>query len=434
PHATHSPRSILRLSGPDTRAALASVLESIPPAPGAHIVRFRLAGPLGEHTLPARLLLFHAPRSYTGEHGAELILPGIPALADRVLDALCAVAGVRPAQPGEFTARAFLHGRLTAEQAEGVGAVIGARTSEELAGAARLLSGELGAAYRALADDAANILALVEAGIDFTDQDAVVAISADALRARTLALTHAIDALIGPGARSEPDAQPPAVVLVGPPNAGKSTLFNALLGQERAVASEEPGTTRDALVEPLVVDDSPWTPCSVRLIDLPGLDGTLAPRSAADTAARRAAREAIASAAVVVWCDPSGRFDRPPSDIAPGVPVLRLRTKADLPALGPDPGALAVCALDRRNFAALRHAIADAARAAPGPPSGVPARHRVSLINARAAIDDALAAAERPELAASALRTALDHLGQISGAISPDEVLGRIFATFCIGK
>jgi len=426
-----SARAIVRLSGPLTRAALALVLEEPADGRGARAVRVRVTTAFGDRSIAARALLFAAPRSFTGEDCAELILPGHPALLERTVDRLLRCPGVRPAQPGEFSARAFLNGKLSPEQAEGIAAVIAARSSAELATAQRLLSGELGAEYRRLADDLAHALALVEAGIDFTDQEDVVAIAPSDLRARLAGLRAAIDGLIGPGSRTERDSGEVRIVLVGPPNAGKSTLFNALLGRERAVVSDEPGTTRDAVAEPIDFDGARWGLRRAVLVDLAGLDESLALRSALDSAGQRAAGEAIEGADVLVLCDPAGRFAMPAIEPRER-PVVRVRTKADLP--GAADGGLAVCALDGWNLGALRRAIADAAGAAQGGPGDLPARHRAALLGGAASLDEALGSVDRPELCAASMRSALDRLGEISGAIPPDDVIGRIFASFCIGK
>ncbi|MCB9838295.1 MAG: 50S ribosome-binding GTPase, partial [Phycisphaeraceae bacterium] len=394
---------------------------------------------LGTASIPALVLTFAAPASYTGEDAAEIQLPGNPDLLARALDALCARDGVRPANPGEFTARAHLNGRLTIEQAEGVAALIAAQDEAQRRAAEDLLTGATGDRYRDLADDVAQTLALVEAGIDFTDQEDVVAIEPAELRRRLAASLGVIGTLLGPR-RSESPHEAPDIVLAGAPNAGKSTLFNALLGRPRAIISETPGATRDALREPIDLGGVRAT-----LIDLAGLDEALAGRSPLDDNAQRSARSAIAAAQVVVVCDPAGVFDL--AGLAgPDAVTLRVRTKADLPGAAPDDitEALAVCALDGWNLGALRRAIADACERSHGDHSGaVIPRHRAALRLAGSGIDRALRIAgaspragrvRDEELIADALRGALDALGAITGAVEPDDVLGRIFSSFCIGK
>ncbi|MBX3358122.1 MAG: 50S ribosome-binding GTPase [Phycisphaeraceae bacterium] len=436
-----SERAIVRISGPATRALLTEAFA--PPVVMARrgVVRARLR--LTESlVLPVIVLVMPGPSSYTGEDAAEIVTAGNPSLIERVLHRLEAFDSVRPATPGEFSARAYLGGRLSIEQAEGVAATIAARTDAQLDAAERLLTGERGREYRAWADETATLLALVEAGIDFADQEDVVAISARDLRSRCGTLADRIDSLLGASAGREAETEVTRVVLVGRPNAGKSTLFNALLGRRRAVVSAEPGTTRDVLEEPLdLSQEVPGGP-TVTLVDLAGLDS--ATSTGTDAAAQRAAHMAIRAAHVIIHCDPAGRF--PPIEQAgPEAAVLRIRTKADLPGTARPAGDLVVCALDGWNLAPLRRAIADAAwgREADHLAEWVPSRHRRALRQTAAGLRDAAAAAEgtgngsqmaSPELAAVALRESLDAIGEVTGHIAPDDVIGRIFATFCIGK
>lgn len=449
-----APRALLRLSGPDLAPTLAPRLATpLPTARGIARAEIRL----DQRALPALLLWYPGPRSATGQDVAEFLIPGNPALVHRVIDAF--LAGDHPARlalPGEFTARAFLAGRLTAEQAEGVQALISARTMAEHDAARALLAGNTGAAYRALADELAGALALVEAGIDFTDQDDVVAITPADLAGRIDALIADIAARLGAAATDRARGIPVRIVLAGPPNAGKSTLFNRLLGRDRAMVAPHAGTTRDAIAEPITARmlagaaAATWHDLPMELVDLAGIDAGLDARSASDAAAQRAARAAIAGADVVLWCDPTGAF-ADPVDVPSHASTLRIRTKADLPILGSASLGLAssfssfpICAIDGWNIAALGRAILDAAAAAAqrdstGAPSALLPRHHAALAAAHeslsaARVELAHHAGASPETTAAHLRDALDHLGAICGRIDPDDVIGRIFATFCIGK
>ena len=442
---------MVRLSGPATREVLAGILEG-PPRPferACFASRLRLDSNL---RLPVLIATFRSPASYTGEDSAEVLLPGNPNLVERLMGLLTAINGFRPAGPGEFTARAYLNDRLSMDQAEGVAGVIAAQSAEQLAAASDLLAGRTGEVYRRWADELATLLALVEAGIDFTDQEDVVPIAPRDLARRIDALREQIAGMVGGEGAAEAPGHLARVVLAGAPNAGKSTLFNALLERARAVVSPIAGTTRDALEEELDLSGALPGAGPVLLVDLAGLDAASAQGIGAE--AQAAARTAIARADVVVQCDPAGRFAV--LDTAAGRPVIRVRTKADQAWGGntaaglaaeskgwkPAPPAIPICALDGWNLAVLRRAIADAACGARGAGlSAILPRHRRALRQTRARLADASAASApnaprlaEPELIAGALRQALDSLGELVGRISPDDVIGRIFATFCVGK
>ncbi len=423
-------RGVVRLAGDGTAGVLERVLVgAVPSDAGAHAARLRLGG----HELPVLLACWRGPRSYTGSDAAEILAPGNPELLRRIVEA-CVRAGARRAGPGEFSARAFLSGKITLDQAEGVAATISAETDADLRAARDLTAGHAGERARAWADEIARLLALVEAGIDFTDQEDVVAIAPADLHAAATEIALAIER-IGVDAPRESAGDDPLVVFVGSPNAGKSTLFNALLGRPRAVVADEPGTTRDALIETL--DLSPHAPGAgpVRVADLPGLSE--APIDALDEKAQQAARELIDRADALVLCDPAGRFE-PGFD---GAPAVRVRTKGDL-AGGGGSDAITVCAIDGSNLSVLCRAIADAAGArALGSASAASARHSRALAAAhdhlselRRVVDPENRSLDEPEVAAAALRAALDAVGEIAGHITPDDVIGRVFATFCVGK
>lgn len=441
PEARNSLRALIRLSGPAVATVESDLLDD-PRAgsAGARPARLRLPP---AHSLPVLLLRGVPPRTFTGEPALEILLPGGPALVRRVMDAVLAVPGVRAAGPGEFSARAYLNGRLTLAQAEGVAAVVAAQSAAALETARQTLRGHAGDLCRGWAAEVAALLALVEAGIDFSDQDDVVAIAPAALRARAAALAGAIESHLGP-AHAEASTGLPRVVLAGPPSAGKSTLFNALLGRRRAITSPAPGTTRDAIAEELDVQID-GDARRVELVDLAGVDGSLpgAEADGAAAAAQRRAREEIAAADVVVLCRPPGARGAALPEGARGV-VVRVRTKADLPRGDgpPHPPAEAevpVCALDGRNLAELRRAIAAAALAAASrgvaPRGSLLPRHARAAARARTSLRR-LVAMPGPgaEIEAGLLRAALDALGEITGAVTRDDVLGRIFASFCIGK
>jgi len=430
-----SDRAVVRASGPTVGQIAAQLLDPKPTSRGVTTTSALIGG----RPCPAIVLRALAPATYTGEDTLEVILPGNPHLVERFLDECCAIAGVRRAGPGEFSARAYLNGRLSLNEAEGVAALIAARSRDDLEGAQRLASGELGAVYRAWADELTTLLALVEAGIDFVDQEDVVPIRPRDLRARLERLRGEMARRSSGGIASGADGLEPLVALAGPPNAGKSTLFNALLGRARSVVADESGTTRDVLIEKLRLDDAVGAGVSVRLADLPGLDAD-APTAAA-RAAQAAAIETLRRADAVIACDPTGRFDM--LGIGDDVPVLRVKTKADQPkGDGGDSPDVEVCALDGWHFDVLKRGIADIAVRAPGGSCAVAfARHSRQIAGACDALLQVVeeinpdnASLDSPELLADALRQAVDALEQILGRVTPDDVIGRVFATFCVGK
>ncbi len=433
-----STRSMLRVSGRGVSEVAERLLLGFPTARGCSSARFRLDGGCTLAVLVAR---FVGPASYTGEDVLEIQFPGHPSLGQRMLDRVLKCPGTRLATPGEFSARAFLRGRLTLNEAEGVAATIAARSAEQLEAARFLMAGRTGETYRQLADECAAMLALVEAGIDFTDQEDVVPIAPKVLGEHLRSLVQRVDSLVGSQSGREYRDGRPRVAIVGRPNAGKSTLFNALLGRRRAVASPIAGTTRDVLSERLDLSRVAPGASEIELQDLPGLDPHFG--SVIEVQSQRAAQEAAANADALIWCDPVGNFDeRSLADLGgAGKTVLRVRTFGDRPGGGR--GAhVEVCALDGWHLDTLRRALADVTG---GPVSeGVASllpRHRralavarESLDSARRSIDPEAEALAAPEVVAGHLRHALDALGELVGHISPDDVIGRVFATFCVGK
>ncbi|MBL8990117.1 MAG: 50S ribosome-binding GTPase [Phycisphaerae bacterium] len=439
-----APLAVLRLSGPAVPGALADLLGADPAQRGCARARLRLAPGL---PVPVRVIRFLAPRSATGQDAADILLPGQPHLVQRTLARVLALPGLRHAEPGEFSARAYLAGRLTLEQAEAVAALISADSAAQLDAAQRLMRGEPGRQYAAWHDRLARLLALVEAGIDFTDQEDVVPIAPADLLAAVRALRDAMGGLVHAAAPRQARHARPLAVLAGAPNAGKSTLFNALLGRRRAVESPVAGSTRDALVEPLTLATPDAGELTIDLADLPGLDASLARADDASAGAQHAGRLAIDEADVILACRPAGE----PPPLLPPTPharIIPVATKADRPLAAADlhtrPDELPVCALDGRGLSALRRALFDAAwSAGPGLSRDLLPRHRAALLAAHeslAALADDLAplaaarALPNPELTADALRAALDALDPLTGRLSPDDILGRIFASFCIGK
>jgi tRNA modification GTPase len=414
-------RGIVRASGPACFALLETNLHGADRSRGARPARLRSDG----LDLACLALFSPAPRSYTGEDSVELQLPGSPPLLDRVIDALLAsgrLRGIaaRRAEPGEFTARAYLNGRMSLTQAEGVAATIAARSDAQLRAAGLLSAGRLAMMAHELAETLARLLALVEAGIDFTDQDDVVAIAPAELCTQLTLVRNRVDAVLEHAIGSEQLEAIPWVVLAGPANAGKSTLFNALLGHRRAVVSSVAGTTRDVLTEPLTID-TPHGPAEVMLVDIAGADSTTGDL---DEQMQDAATRAIDRADLVIRC-----------------------ARGQAPAAATDEIPIHVDGVTDAQLDDLRHRIAerlaDRAVSLSADTLALLPRHEAALRSAQRNLLDTLELVERvrrdrtlpqPELVAAGLRMALDDLAGLAGDVTPDDILGRIFATFCVGK
>ena len=425
-------RGIVRVSGPGAwRIALAGFepdsLRPLPTRPAVLGGSYRLPGL--RPPLPARFALWPAPRTYTGQELAEIHAPGSPPLLDRLL-AHCLAHGARAAQPGEFTLRAFLSGRIDLTRAEAVLGVIDARDPRRLDAALEQLAGGIAGPIDALRDRLLDLLAHLEADLDFVDEADVDPIGRAALADGLAREAEALDALTDRLGRRDRADGAPRVVLVGPPNAGKSRLFNALLGGDHAIVSPVAGTTRDYLSAPCGFDG-----LVVELIDTAGVEAAADPISAEAQALRASAAD---RADLLLGCTSA---DAPPIDLADDDRVLPVWTKSDQAPPPPDATTpwLATSAATGLGLDALRRAAAEAlrGRSAEHAATGTSARCRDSLAGAAEAIRRASAAMladAGDELIAFDLRLALDELGRVTGAIVADDVLDRIFARFCIGK
>ncbi len=414
--------AILRLSGPGTDAALTALCAGVPKPRVASLRTLTHSGATIDQAL---VLRFPAPNSYTGEDCAELHLHGGRAVVEAASAALIAL-GLRPAEPGEFTRRAFENGRMDLAQAEAVADLIDAETQAQASQALGQLDGALSQTYAGFRRDLLKALALVEAEIDFPDEDIP-----DHL-ARTAG--PVLEGLIAnlKGALADADRgrrvrEGYRIVLIGETNAGKSALFNALVQREAAIVTPIAGTTRDVLDADLIIGGY-----AVTLSDTAGLRDSDDPIEAEGV---RRAHARAGAADLRLWVrapdDPEGAaaaFARQDDFV--------VWTKADL-GEAPSPG-YSVSSLTGHGLVALHDALA-ARLAADLSGADFPAvtreRHRRRLTEALAAVETGRARLiDAPELAGEDLRRAADALGRVTGAIGVEDVLGEVFSTFCIGK
>ncbi len=411
--------TVLRLSGPRTGEIVAALAGGLP-APRRASLR-RLRGADGSTLDRALVLWFPGPDSYTGEDCAELHLHGGVAVFSAVTAALEHL-GARPAEPGEFTRRAVLEGKLDLLEAEATLDLIEAETDAQRTQALRHLGGEMSAVAESWRADLLRLLAHQEALIDFPDEDLPPEVEA-ALLAGIAALRDVFAQALAQGARGERLRSGLVFAIVGAPNAGKSTLFNALCQRDVAIVSPIAGTTRDVLEARIVLDGVPVT-----LLDTAGLRDTDDPVEA-EGVRRAKARLAEADLTMAVSDDAVW------PDLPQGVPVLRVQTKRDL--RGPVADAdITVSALDGDGVDALLDHLLVWARDLAGlsaSPTLTRARHRAVLLAASEALD-AARDAELPELRGESLRQAMREVGRLTGLVDPEEVLGAIFGEFCIGK
>ncbi|MGY0560534.1 tRNA uridine-5-carboxymethylaminomethyl(34) synthesis GTPase MnmE [Luteimonas sp. A277] len=424
---------VVRLSGPGARA-IGEALCARPLRPRyAHHVRLHEDD--GAVLDDGIAVLFAAPASYTGEDVVELQAHGSPAVLHRLVE-LCLSRGARRARPGEFSERAFLNGRLDLAQAEAVADLIAAADLRAARAARRALDGEFSTRVESIAERMLALRVHVEAMIDFSDEP-LETLGGDEVAAHLDELAVLLDQLLAAAERGRRLRDGLHAVIVGPPNAGKSSLLNALAGSERAIVTDIAGTTRDLLAETVRVAGVELT-----LVDTAGL------REGGDAIEREGMRRARtelgrADLAIVVvdGRDPdTGRAAV--ADAIAGVPaVLWLCNKSDLlPEYDQDDAdtlwisVRSGAGLDRVQ--ARLQALAGVGGEQGGGEFTARARHVQSLTAAAAALQNARGhlQAEVLELAAEALREAHDELGEITGKMAPDDLLGHIFATFCIGK
>ena len=433
--------AVIRISGPRASDALEGLTREARTAP-RRAVRKRLICPLTREPLDDAIAIwFPGPDSFTGEDVAELHIHGGPAVIGAVMDALAAVPEARLAQPGEFTRRAFENGKMDLTDAEALADLVDAETEGQRRQALRQMEGGLAALYEGWRARLIEIAALLEAEIDFPDEELPGGL-ADKARPPLEALAAEMDAHLADAHRGERMRDGFRIAIIGPPNAGKSSLLNALAAREAAIVCDIPGTTRDVVEVRLVLGGFPvWI---------------------ADTAGLRAARNAVEAEGVKRALDRAGEADLRLGVVdasARGVDAatrdalrprdLLILNKSDLNHRGAAAAAQALAARGDVNLMraaaktgegvseileALAQAVAGALTGGETPPL-TRARHRALLIETRTALMRAKQSLGiGAELAAEDVRLAARSLGRVTGRIDVEHMLDEIFAQFCIGK
>jgi tRNA modification GTPase len=434
--------AVIRISGPQARTALERLTGRVPDARKAALAR--VCDPEnGEAIDEALALWFPAPHSETGEDVAELQLHGGQAVIAAVLKALGRVAGCRLAEPGEFTRRAFENGKLDLTGVEALGDLIFAETSAQRRQAFRQLIGLIGDRAEAWRGRLIEALALVEARIDFSDEADVPEDLIAPAAAIARSLRDEIAAALADGRRGERLRDGLVVAIAGPPNAGKSTLFNRLARREAAIVSPYAGTTRDVIEVHLDLDGYPLT-----ILDTAGIRGSCEP---VEQEGIRRARARAAEADLVLWVtdvSAGGRMGTEMAQLKEGPPHWLIQNKIDLlrstPAQSKKDEHEFIFSLSAKEGEGLEELIAALAQFATDLFAGgenavvTRARHRETLEQTAAALDRAVAeaagASPREELIAEELRQASSALGRLTGRVDVEDVLDKIFRDFCIGK
>jgi tRNA modification GTPase len=434
------PRSaiaVIRMSGPRAGQALAILGVGRPEPRRATLATLR--GPDGTPIDDALVLWFPAPASATGEDVAELHVHGSQAVLAAVFDVLGTIDGVRAAEAGEFTRRAFEHGKLDLTEAEGLADLIDAETEMQRRQALRQLKGLLGKRAEAWRERIIEASALIAAGIDFSDEgDVPTELMTPALTVAER-LRDEIQETLGRSARSERLREGLVVAIAGPPNAGKSTLLNSLANRDAAIVSPHAGTTRDIIEVHLDLGGYPFV-----LIDTAGIRESDDP---VEQEGVRRARARAADADLVLWIvDASGRAEKSPDDV--GAAVWMVTNKIDLvPHQRARRTAETAADADKDFFISaetgqgvdtLTAALAAfAGKYFGGGESGLitRARHRALLQDAAEALGRALRSVPLgEEIVAEELRTAAQALGRLTGRVDVEDILDKIFKDFCIGK
>jgi len=432
--------AVIRISGSDAIDILRLLCGDVPQARMAAVRD--LCDPETDDMLDqALVLVFEGPASFTGEDVVELQCHGGRAVVSAVLEVLSRMHNCRPAEAGEFTRRAFEAGRMDLTEVEGLADLIAAETEAQRIQALRQMGGALGELYDNWRDRLIHMRAMIEADFDFADEEDVPGSVADEIWVEGQILINEIGDHLARSRSGERLRSGLQVVLMGAPNAGKSSLLNAIAGRDVAIVTEEAGTTRDVIEVHLDLGGYPVT-----LVDTAGLRQT---EGVVEREGIRRARERGETADLILWAvEPGGiEADDPenglPTAIHDWVPVWTVRTKSDLETLPERDSSGTIlqipCSVTSVNgMETLLGRLSSFAKetiSVGEEPLATRQRHRHYLLECQQALSDALASADLPlELRAEDLRRAAEALGRITGRIDVEDLLDVIFRDFCIGK
>jgi len=418
--------AVIRVSGSGVRGVARILCPAITFDAGWQATLTMLHDASGEALDRGIVIPFPAARSYTGEDMFEATVHGSPYLVESVIEA-CVGAGARRARPGEFTRRAVANGKLDLVQAEAIRDLVAAETAWQLRNAREQLSGVLSTVFADLRHEMVGLLATLEASLDYEGQG--VEVGEDQIEERIAACRDTVTRLVSTAGAGQRIRDGVGVVILGRPNAGKSTLFNLLCGTERAIVSPHPGTTRDVIEAELDIG-------GVRMV-LRDTAGLREQGDAVETEGHRRALGAAAEADIVIlmWAADAEENEGPP-EVPSGVNVIPVNSKADLVQGGTvGTGWLPVSCHTGEGVDALRaRLVAAVAGEIPnlGGAVAIAARHRESLEKAAGELDGC--EPNDPEIGAERVRRALIAVDELIGEVSSEEVLDAIYDDFCIGK
>lgn len=432
--AGRSAVAVIRVSGGQTPALLQALAGSLPPP--RQLVLRPIMDPSSSEVLDEGMVVWlPGPRSFTGEDCAELHLHGSPAVLASVMDALSRWPGVRPAEPGEFTRRAFLNGKMDLVEVEGLGDLLEARTVAQRRQAYRQMSGQASSVFEAWRKQLLAIRADIEAAVDFIEEAGVAEAASENIDRNILALLKNVQESVSRSAASEIIRSGLRVVLAGAPNTGKSSLLNALAQREAAIVSDIPGTTRDAIEVTLDINGIP-----VVLTDTAGLRHETSDRVEAEGIRR--SRRHISDADIVIWVwSPDIAGSEIPDDSV--FPELVVQNKCDLPEAQSglwrnDSPQVHISTLTGEGLPEMLGLVGQLLSDRYGgaePALFVSTRQKLAAERLIRCLNDALdAGAGVLELKAEEVRRGSEEIGRLTGRIDVEEWLGAIFTRFCIGK